>query len=289
MLFIIWFVSLFLLSTLWPAWLSNAKQVPCMIERHNKSVDIDYNKRPIIGIGLPKSGTTSLHAYFQTIHPNIHSGHQQVEDVCPTKLFPVPPIKTDLPNVTWSKITHGDIAFTRHNRCAFAYFIQKAIADGKKPLEYLIRKGFNAFAQLDEITYEHPRFPQIDLLDVFLDAYPDAFYIHHIRNVTKHVSSIARWGAMAERIRLSGVMNREGRIADPSQSVEEALADWILWHREYVRDKFLQRPGVRYIEVDLEKSEEMASATISVFVGARCIHKVEQKNHNAGLKYNHNH
>eukprot|EP01031_Cornospumella_fuschlensis_P037108 gene37108-45043_t len=262
-----------------------AKHVPCSIERLNRTVEIDYNKRPIIGIGLPKSGTTSLHAYFQTIHPAIRSGHQQIEDVCSPRLFPIPPIKTDNPNVTWSKVTHIDPAFGRHNRCAFAYYIQKAVADGKKPLEYLIKRGFNAFAQLDQITYEHPRFPQIDLIDTFLDAYPDAFYIHHIRNVSRHVSSIARWGAMAERIRLSGVMNREGRKTDPSQTVEQALADWILWHREYVREKFMQRPGVHYIEVDLEAAEEMASSTISVFVGARCIHHVEQKNHNAGFKY----
>lgn len=285
MLSIIQILSIFLMSTIWPAKLSSAKQTSCIIERHNKSVEIDYNQQPIIGIGLPKSGTTSLHAYFQTIHPAIHSGHQQVEAACPSKLFPIPPITTDLPNVTWSKVTHGDGAFTRHNKCAFAYYIQRAIADGKKPLEYLIKKGFNAFAQLDEITYEHPRFPQIDLIDQFLDAYPEAFYIHHIRNVSKHVSSIVRWGEMSKRIKLSGVMNREGRTIDPSHSIEQALADWILWHREFVRDKFLQRPGVRYIEVDLEAAEEMASSTISVFVGARCIHRVEQMNHNAGLKY----
>eukprot|EP01031_Cornospumella_fuschlensis_P025648 gene25648-30978_t len=197
-------------------------------------------------------------------------------------MFPIPAIATDVSNVTWSAILSGEGS---SGHCAFAYHIQRAVADGKKPLESLLDTGLNAFAQLDEVYWSHPRFPQVDLIDHILDAYPDAFYIHHIRNVTNHVASIMNWNDLSKRILASGIMSRQlsqGQSFSKSsseQSIEEMLASFILRHREFIRDKFLKRPTVRYLEIDLELAEEMASASISIFVGARCIHKMAKKNH----------
>ncbi|RYH20020.1 hypothetical protein EON65_24880 [archaeon] len=270
------FIFLFLIGA---AIASASSSSDCTLQRRNMSLDIDYNNQPIIAIGLPKSGTTSLHAYLKSIHPSIHSGHQELYEECPSKMFPIPAITLDDGNSTWSKISTPDPSFVKNKVCPFAFYIQKAIADGKKPFDYLQEKGLNTFAQLDVITYDHPRFPQLDVLDRIIDAYPNAFFIHHIREVNSHVSSIMRWGTMYERLKESGAL-RNLNQSNKAKTTQELLAEWIMWSREHIRSKFLERPGVRYLEVDLEAAENMAASSISIFVGARCIHKVEQKNQN---------
>eukprot|EP01031_Cornospumella_fuschlensis_P035744 gene35744-43357_t len=232
---------------------------------------------------MPKSGTTSLHLYLKSIDPSIRSGHQELAESCPQSIFPIPAITLDDKNSTWSQITAPDPSLVKNKVCPFAFYIQKAIADGKKPFQYLQEKGLNTFVQLDIITVDHPRFPQLDVLDRIIDAYPQAFYIHHMRDVHSHVNSLLRWGGMAERLKDSGVLRRLGqRDGAAAPALPELLAEWISTSREHIRSKFLERPGVRYLEVDLEAAEDMATSSISVFVGARCLHKMEQKNQTAG-------
>lgn len=247
----------------------------CRLQRRNASLDIDYNAQPIIAIGLPKSGTTALDAYLKSIHPSIRSGHQEVFEACPSNMFPIPAVTLDDGNSTWPAIVKPDPSLVKNKVCPFAFYIQKAIADDKKPLEYLQAKGLNSFVQLDVITYDHPRFPQLDVLERIIDAYPNAFFIHHIREVSGHVSSIMRWGTMSERLKDSGALRKLSQIGQ-STTLQESLADWIVWSRGHIRSKFLERPGVRYVEVDMEDAEDMAASTISIFVGARCVHRVEK-------------
>lgn len=224
---------------------------------------IDYQKHPIIAVGLPKSGTSSLAEFLNAANPRIHSDHQLLPCPKPNYLFPLPAVTVEN-GVVWAAIHDSQVI---HNICENALFIQRAIADNKPPFHYLLLNTTrNAFVQIDHDANLNWGIvlPQLDAMNMILDAYPDGLYIHHIRNASAHASSIMRWGSMSQR--LKGALRRYPQI-DSKASLEKQFEQWILLVREETRMKFLLRPLVRYLEVDVDDDPD-AAAKISIFVGA---------------------
>lgn len=246
---------------------------------------MDYSIHPIIAIGLPKSGTTSVYTFLTSLSPVIQSRHYATRGACNASMFPIPailiPIHNHYRNITWPAIIRPADGYNTF--CPFAYYIQQAVAQGRRPLANLLARGLNSLVQLDLIDYTVSRFPQLDLLPHILDAYPDGLYIHHTRNASIHASSILTWNRLGERLEASGVLDmvyappnlleysilpRSHKEQSNEAFLHSRIVRWILHARAYVRHLVLQRPGLRYVEVDLEEDAEAAAANIAVLVGA---------------------
>ncbi|KAJ1381070.1 hypothetical protein B484DRAFT_411831, partial [Ochromonadaceae sp. CCMP2298] len=145
----------------------------------------------VVAVGMPKSGTTSLFGFLNQLDGDYSATHWTSKK-CNHSMYPIPALR--LQNVTWKAIEHGDNRTSNmEGHCYNGVQIQRAMVDGRPPLSYLMQNGINAVVQMDVITHDLNIWPQIDALEPILDAYPRARYVHHIRNITEHVSSINRW------------------------------------------------------------------------------------------------
>lgn len=117
---------------------------------------------PIIVVGLPKTGTTSITRYFQC----------------------------------------GGIERVSHWRCKDMEYcgpmIQDNVRAGRAPL-YGTGK-FDVYGQLDIEVHDRCYFPQIEALEEIHKAHPNTTFIHNSRNVTDWVKSVRGWYDMADRL-----------------------------------------------------------------------------------------
>jgi hypothetical protein len=97
--------------------------------------------------------------------------------------------------------------------CFVAVLVQRAIAEGKKPFDDMIRVGgYQAFTQIDITKPEQDElflWPQIDALQNIVDAYPEAYYIHtRHQEPSGHVSVLDSWNHYLKRLRMTGLLTR---------------------------------------------------------------------------------
>jgi hypothetical protein len=217
----------------------------------------------IIGVGLPKSGSTSLNRYLNNCGAGIRSIH--FTSSCVRSVYPIPAVRVN--GVIWGALEVPELAGRlRGQQCTIAALFQRALADGQKPLEYVLKGNVNAVVQLDSDLGQMAVYPQIDALDIILDSYPNALYIHHIRKVTRHAASIIGWHDMAQRMQEKGTLGRfPGQ--NENKTIEENLIVWIETARDIVRSEFADRPEIKYLEVDIE-GDAGASRKLAAFVGA---------------------
>lgn len=101
--------------------------------------------------------------------------------------------------------------------CYVGVIMQRAIANGKPPLEYLVEKGFNVFSQLDVFLppYDISLWPQVDALKNLVDAYPKAYFIHtHMSNW----ASVEEYADRLNKFPTAGLLNRLFVIHPPIES-----------------------------------------------------------------------
>jgi hypothetical protein len=233
---------------------------------HGGPSTAEYKPPVIIGVGLPKSGSKSISKF---INDNCAGGHavHWTTSFCPTEIYPIPAVR--LPNnVTWPKLEKSHAI----NGCYIGPLIQRAIADGKKPLEYVLMYGVNAVLQMDVAVHYMSIWPQIDALDLILDAYPDALYIHHTRDTEKQIASLHRWYDIGARMQDHGMLSRfPGQTEHNNQ--DQNMEIFIATARSIVRKAFLQRPHLHYLEVDFER-DQGAGEKMSIFLHTKKLHHI---------------
>jgi hypothetical protein len=205
---------------------------------------------PIIVIGLPKSGTTSVTQFLKLF--SIQSAHQFIPlDYCSNQKFPnLYPIKsiTVEHQIQWKTVKKPT------HKCFIGNLIHKAIQQQQDdPLKYLFQFGYYAITQMDA-CYEVNYWPQIDALNYLLNAYPHAYYIHTIRpNVTAHANSIIHWSDLSHRMKINSELSRfPGQQSN--QSNEENIKIFIQNAHRIVKHHFKRFPNYKFLELDLTKN-----------------------------------
>lgn len=196
---------------------------------------------PIIVVGLPKSGTTSVTDFLRLF--GISGAHQFINLKYCSNIYPLPSLEVDN-KVIWKEIK------TPTHKCFISELMQLAITKNKDPLHYLFKNDIYAITQMDA-CYEVDLWPQIDALSFLLNAYPNAYYIHTIRpNLTAHVNSILHWSDLSHRMKINGQLNRFiGQ--SPHLTNSENLQIFIQNAHRIVRHHFKRYPSYKYLELDL--------------------------------------
>jgi hypothetical protein len=226
---------------------------------------------PIILLGLPKSGTTSVSQFLSNF--NIFNAHQSIgipSEAC-SEIYPLKQVTVDHGIIWKSKKTSPS-----PSSCHTSELIQAAISQNKEPLHYLFQNEIFAVTQLDTCLDSIDIWPQIDSLSYLLKAYPHAYYIHTIRNRIDHARSIKNWGNLSDRMAQNGHLSRFPEQS-PSLSKEENLLIFIDKAREIVQQKFLhhspQSPSLNpsqiknYLELDV--SDPSAGIKLAMFLNLK--------------------
>jgi hypothetical protein len=208
---------------------------------------------PIILIGLPKSGTTSVSQFLHNFNIlNIHQAIGIPSEAC-DEIYPLQEVTVDHDVVWRSKEASSS------SSCHVSELIQAAISQQKDPLHYLFKHEIFAVTQLDSCVDSIDIWPQIDSLSYLLKAYPQAYYVHTIRNTIDHAKSILNWGNLSDRIESFGHLNRFAGQS-PQLTKEENLLIFIDEARKIVRQTFLnssfaqsERGKWNYLELDVSE------------------------------------
>lgn len=191
---------------------------------------------PIVAAGLPKTGTTSLHKYFQSLHkPSIfRSSHTY----------------TTLPNGTKP----------RAGAC-----MQENLAEGKHMLDGCGR--FHVWSDSGYAKAGDCFYPLWHALDEFVQQYPRATLILNTRNATQWAASIQKWakGSLAKRWK-----NCRNTPALPKKMKHKY---WIRFYNEYherIRQVCREHTSLRCIEFDI--SHENAGRILEANFGIPASH-----------------
>jgi hypothetical protein len=222
---------------------------------------------PLIVIGLPKSGTTSVTDFLHLF--KIKAAHQFL----PMKYCQQFPNLYPLPSLTVENQIKWSAVHTPTHKCFVSQLIQYSLTQrqsqiqrGKlmrslspkvslNPLRYLFKSGYYAITQMDA-CYEVNQWPQIDLLTTLLDAYPNAYFIHTIRpNLTAHVQSILHWSDLAHRMKINGELSRYPEQDLSTQTMAKNLEIFIINAHRIIRHHFKRYPGYKFLELDLTKND----------------------------------
>ena len=173
---------------------------------------------PVLVVGMPKAGTSSIHAFF------LDSGHTSVH------------WRNDIPNSPW-----------RVGTC------MKQAADAGLPLMKSCG-NYSVYAQMDVTDPHIPdtgcHYPQILNLPELHKEAPNATFILNRRNFTDWASSVYRWDVKG-RDQLGDRWVACKPFGPPSTSAE----DLIQWHKEQiqrVRQFVLDHPTHALVEVDIQ-------------------------------------
>lgn len=191
----------------------------CFQARNNTIPSSLYRKlpKPFINLGFPKMGTTSLHHFFQC--GGITSYHYLCGKGGKTKPL-----------------------------CAEC--IQQSVSRGQQPFAQCQDDG-EAWTQIDNGKY----FPQIQLLDKFVEGYPQATFILLFRNMEKWYNSMENWPP--NRTKHEPLTQRLLKLSLPGLSKTRGdkvstFSKWFCDHVNRVRDIVAKSPSHSLVEIDIE-------------------------------------
>ena len=263
---------------------------------------------PIIVVGLPKSGTTSIAGYFRC--GRIAASHFSCEVGEPD---------WDAKSARWRncrlpKGAGGPMTDTgQFPLCGIC--VERNIIHGRPPLEGC--GPYKVFAELD--SAEHPlpspksnstkgrrlrspesdvlgvipslsairplcSYPQINHLDKIHSAYPQATFILNTRPVDRWIQSISKWNGddrRSEQGYLRQVLtkcNFESLPAGVGESDEE-MREFYTGHSERIREFVRKNPSHTLVDINIEN--ENASAVMEAAFG---ISSICWKQHNPSLQ-----
>ena len=263
---------------------------------------------PIIVVGLPKSGTTSISGYFRC--GRIASSHFSCEVGEPD---------WDAESAEWRncrlpKGAGGPTASAgQFPLCGIC--VERNIIHGRPPLEgcgpYLV------FAELDSAEHPLPSpknntsrearlrqsgshslgvipsisgikplclYPQITRLDEIHAAYPNATFVLNTRPVDRWIESISKWNGdetRSEQGYLRQVLTKCNFAGFPSGvgGTDEEMREFYNGHSERIREFVRKNPSHTLVEIDIE--EDGAAAAMEAAFG---ISSICWKQHNPSLQ-----
>lgn len=187
---------------------------------------------PILVVGFPKSGTTTVWSYFHC--GGVPSSHE----TC---------------GVPWY-----DGRRWRRRICGEC--IRKNIETGKDPLEgcggqYAVWAEMNMSVKnpSEEMPEPYIYLPQVLHLNKFHEAYPDATLILNLRDVDGWIRSVDNWG---EKILRKLLIDTElPNLPAGKGALDEDLKNFYLLHAESVRNFVIENPTHTLVEVDIESPD----------------------------------
>lgn len=197
---------------------------------------------PVIVVGLPKSGTTSVTQFLRNFR--VKAAHQFINPKHCADIWPVPPVTVDNGR-HWRRIREPT------KKCFIGELIQLAISENKPPLFYLFEAGIYAASQMD-VCYDIDIWPQIDALSYLIKAYPKAYFIHTVRpNISAHANSMLHWSDLSSRMKANGQLSRfHGQSRE--KSIFENTEIFINAAHHVVRHHFKHLPHYNFLELAVQ-------------------------------------
>lgn len=170
----------------------------------------------LFNLGLPKSGTTTLHTALE---------------------------KAGVKSAHWEFYPRSGIGLRSHQ--FVGAYIYRHYLRGIDPLAGM--KEWDAVTQADLIVAPHSLWPQMDyaLLQKIRKHHPKCLFVLLTRDPAKVANSIIRWGDMHKRF-----MKMGAPWLTPVMAKSEAgFHDWVVGHYERTRALFADDP--HFLEVDI--------------------------------------
>eukprot|EP00978_Attheya_sp_CCMP212_P016136 scaffold42005_cov40-Attheya_sp.AAC.1 len=197
--------------------------------RPNLVVDLSEAVYPLLVMGMPKVGTTSIQKFFQcngltASHYNCNAPGKE-KQVCGST-------------------------------------IRENVLQGSPPLEGLV-DDFQVFAEMDHITRDDCYVPQIQALDEIHAHYPNATFILNTRNAKNWLKSIKHWNNMDKRLRWCNLPGFPSAVAGEEstglpEGVGDSDADLLTFfkdHNNRIRNFVSTHPSHALIEIDVDAPE----------------------------------
>jgi len=175
---------------------------------------------PIVVVGLPKTGTSTVHAFFRKSGYN--SSHWRCHEL----------------------------------KCGLC--MKAAVERGNPPLKACGQGSIQVFAQMDFEQIGQCAIPQISYLPELYADSPKATWILTKRNLTRWAKSLRHWvGAgeipMSRRLaKCSGRKRKNATNVGPASTKPQDLIQWHLLHWQRVRDFCERHTSLKLLEIDIE-------------------------------------
>jgi hypothetical protein len=201
---------------------------------------------PIMNLGMPKMGSTTLAAFFQCV--GLKGSHQYLRDeinnskkleaICfrDAARLGLPPLQQCAPNEE---------------------FLMQM--DAEYPFGYGQETGYSTKWR-DECF-----FPQLELLEVFHEEVPEATFVLNFRPIRDWIKSMKNWNAMVLRFSKCNFPNMPRGIPKDVRRPDYDLALFWCSHVLHARHFVQEFPSHILIELDLYDSNTSATVLSSLF------------------------
>lgn len=232
-------------------------------------------KGPILYVGMPKTGTTSLFSFFKC-SGFAASHHQQGAYMMGTSLKQnLPPLQSNPWNLYYERLQRRKEKRLQERKILptnGSVFKDKVGDDNVRA----VRK--QAHLQLDTNTGTG-YFPQIQLLDELHQEEPNSIFIlafrpikDWIRSARKHHHMAKRWGEfempgliITDKQRVRRAKENATRSERAVRLSDGQLRNWFCGHVHHIREYVREYPSHRLIELDLYDNEGTASVLADLF------------------------
>ena len=223
----------------------------------NKAFEDPLVPLPILNVGMPKLGSTSLYYYFEckglaATHWNL--GTEKFEGLCMRDAVKVglPPLETCTSSDNSGNTTQTQI----HKQKQYTHAIMQM--DVALPLGSRygnLKAAFRSSVEKDDCF-----FPQLSLLEEFHAENPHATFVMTFRPMQDWVKSIVSWFSMLERLQQCHLPNLPRGIPSLSEHksetetqnyLEATMTQFFCSHVLHVRNFVRDHPTHNLIELDL--------------------------------------
>jgi hypothetical protein len=226
----------------------------------NKAFEDPLVPLPILNMGMPKLGSTSLYYYFQckgltATHWNL--GTEKFEGLCMRDAVKVglPPLETCTSRDSDDSANSTNTTQTQKQKQYTHAIMQMDVA---LPLGTRYRTLIPAFRS--SVEKDDCFFPQLSLLEEFHAENPYATFVINFRPMKDWVNSIVNWSDILERLQQCDLPNLPRGIPSLSQHknetetqtyLEATMTQFFCSHVLHVRNFVRDHPTHNLIELDL--------------------------------------
>ena len=199
------------------------------------------SRKLVLVLGMPKTGTTSLHEAFKSA--GLNSVHWALDAGLN--------LQKDLHLRLWGKDSE---------RRLVGRLIEQAVKERKEPLAYLPQ--VDAVAEMNGMFWEDEHqttvqayFPQMVHLEALVEAYPHAYFILNVRDLAAWVASVNDHNDLRKRFECADLPGLPAGVG----TKDEELKAWVAAHHERVLT-LLSRRNVKllHFNIDIHGSKELS-------------------------------
>jgi hypothetical protein len=230
-----------------------------------KKGEVKLSNDPVLYMGFPKTGTTTLWHFFEC--SGYMASHQQQGQVIMDENLRGLGMGNSIFDTKWSRMERRRL-------------VNKATEEGKSEMErrQMIQNLRVAHLQLDN-NVRKGYYPQIQLLDEIHQESPQSTFIMAFRPINDWITSVISHHGMANRFgffEMPGLIFTEKQLElrthtelrdrdrRPKLSPRQ-LRRWWCGHVQHIREYVKEYPSHRLIELDLYNNEETSSILSDIF------------------------